>query len=664
MRKATPRQARDAFAATLTRLMAFGQAPTPAAKRKRWTDDGLAGDLAKLGGSASPRAVANWRQGKYLPETVDPLIAAFFGAPPKDATAAAAFREAYDRAQAEKTGSVFAEAKLPGLQWTRRGDQLTFQAGEPSDAAAAQDRNRRQLQTAVAEHAKDLAERAAARAAQYGNMETWKKLPPDAAAFAAFIALPPEEIADHLGEGYAACLLLGRLANTDDDSRRGAGLPDPPLDRDLRDGLIDVLRLAAPWLRGFPLVAGWDDDAGKLLARQLPSRESVEIIIRSARNEGAIANPEADALFALVRAGDARSPPSAGPPDLAEKAARLSAGGVTNLMLSLAEIEAAERAGLLAPEDAEGRRLALRAAAIRRAAQLGMEDFDLTEDVRAALQALAAGPPAPKTVAAVPLDVEHEAHNLILRGVAPPVHWRPHILELNFAGTNLADTEPLAGLTALADLSLWRTQIADATPLAGLTALKSLNLSLTQVADAAPLAGLTELTALHLASTKIANAAPLAGLSALMTLDLSATKIADAGPLASLTDLMMLKLTHTKIADVAPLAGHTALIDLYLANTLVADVSPLAKLTRLRRLNLSQTRVADLSPLANLTNLKTLFLVGTPAADLAPLAGLIANGLEIQGKRVPAKLRSARETRPPIRPPTDQAKIRPRPRNP
>jgi Leucine-rich repeat (LRR) protein len=75
----------------------------------------------------------------------------------------------------------------------------------------------------------------------------------------------------------------------------------------------------------------------------------------------------------------------------------------------------------------------------------------------------------------------------------------------------------------------------------------------------------------------------------------------------------------------------------------VTNISPLAGLTALEWLDLSQTRVADLSPLAALPNLKTLRLQDTPAADLAPLADLIANGLKIEGKRVPAELRRKRK---------------------
>ena len=113
-----------------------------------------------------------------------------------------------------------------------------------------------------------------------------------------------------------------------------------------------------------------------------------------------------------------------------------------------------------------------------------------------------------------------------------------------------------------------------------------------------------------------------------------------------------------------PMAGLTALTRLDLAATAIVDLTPLAGLTALKWLDLSHTRVADLSPLAALPNLKTLRLEIAPDADLAPLAGLIANGLEILGKDVPAKLRPKRKTRPPVRPPKDRPPRRPHPRNP
>jgi hypothetical protein len=55
------------------------------------------------------------------------------------------------------------------------------------------------------------------------------------------------------------------------------------------------------------------------------------------------------------------------------------------------------------------------------------------------------------------------------------------------------DLSPLAGLTALEELYIYRTPVSDLSPLAGLTALESLEINKTQVTDLSPLSGLTNL---------------------------------------------------------------------------------------------------------------------------------------------------------------------------
>jgi Leucine Rich repeats (2 copies) len=83
--------------------------------------------------------------------------------------------------------------------------------------------------------------------------------------------------------------------------------------------------------------------------------------------------------------------------------------------------------------------------------------------------------------------------------------WSGHLSE-----TQVANIEPLKGLTALQDLNLWGTQAANIEPLKGLTALQKLNLSRTQVANIEPLKGLTALQNLNLSGTQVANIEPLA----------------------------------------------------------------------------------------------------------------------------------------------------------
>ena len=100
-----------------------------------------------------------------------------------------------------------------------------------------------------------------------------------------------------------------------------------------------------------------------------------------------------------------------------------------------------------------------------------------------------AGKPAP-----LPDDYVEQAQAMILAGVAPPAHWAPHLTELDFSGSELANLAPLARLTALQSLVLSDTQVSDLAPLARLTSLKHLYLSDTPVSDLALLSDHAELT--------------------------------------------------------------------------------------------------------------------------------------------------------------------------
>jgi Leucine-rich repeat (LRR) protein len=201
-----------------------------------------------------------------------------------------------------------------------------------------------------------------------------------------------------------------------------------------------------------------------------------------------------------------------------------------------------------------------------------------------------------------------EVYETILSGKAPPVDWRQRITRLVFKGKELSDLTPLAGLTALQELSLDRTSVSDLAPLAGLTALQELSLDRTSVSDLVPLAGLMALQELSLSDTSVSDLAPLAGLTALQQLWLSGTSVSDLAPLAGLTALQKLSLSDTSVSDLAPLAGLTALQKLWLRGTSVSDLAPLAGLAALQELWLSGTSVSDLAPLAGLTTLQELFL--------------------------------------------------------
>jgi internalin A len=108
----------------------------------------------------------------------------------------------------------------------------------------------------------------------------------------------------------------------------------------------------------------------------------------------------------------------------------------------------------------------------------------------------------------------------LAKAVSLLVRLRP-IVSLRLSDTQVANLEPLLGLTALQRLDLSGTQVANLEPLKGLTALQQLHLLGTQVVNLEPLKGLTALQQLDLEGTQVANLEPLKGLTALELLDVS-----------------------------------------------------------------------------------------------------------------------------------------------
>ena len=197
-----------------------------------------------------------------------------------------------------------------------------------------------------------------------------------------------------------------------------------------------------------------------------------------------------------------------------------------------------------------------------------------------------------------------------------------NLTELYLSDNQISDVSPLANLTNLTELSLWGNQISDVSPLANLTNLTELNLWDNQISDVSPLANLTNLTELNLPSNQISDVSPLANLTNLTKLSLYSNQISDVSPLANLTNLKNLYLWGNQISDVSPLANLTNLTDLSLSDNQISDVSPLANLTNLTDLNLSDNQISDVSPLANLTNLTELNLRDNQISDVSPLANL------------------------------------------
>ncbi len=586
-RKPAANSKRAAFAALLAGHLSGGTRPATATGEP-WTYAAFSGEIEGARGNlhASASSVSNWCNGASLPAEIVPILRALFGPDTSTSTRHAEAREELRRAfQAARAERIAGEKPDPaGPRWVVSGDQIVIDRGvRPADRDAADDPVRQHFQQEIARLAGELVH----RAARLTNTLTWGALSGTAAAFQATLSADPHTLPARLGSAYTQLLLLGGFLETDIRVQNDPAATDGPLGADIHGLLTALVRTAAPWLRGFPTVEAWDNEAGKALLRPelfQPAREFVHI----ARDRHVIPEQDAAEIAAL---GEALGEAGGKAGYQQTKAGNRSNAVVMNLILRTAMTFAF---GAVASDFATHSTLVQRAGAALADGAAAVEAFAATRsaDLRQALLALTregrqVDAPTPtalpvKVDPLVPEDVEKQAQRMILAGHAPPEAWRPFILHLSFFGEMaLTDVAPLAGLIALQSLDLTDTQVSDVAPLAGLIALQNLSLGNTQVSDVAPLAGLTTLRMLDLTGTQVSDFAPLAGLIALQTLSLAGTEVSDVAPLAGLIALQNLDLSYTHVSDVAPLAGLIALRRLDLSSTPVRDISALDRLVDL-----------------------------------------------------------------------------------
>jgi len=291
-----------------------------------------------------------------------------------------------------------AERDPAGALWVVQGDQLTIdRTARPTDATAAADKLRQQLQAAIRDFAAELT----VAAARLSNTRTWGSLSATAAAFQAAVEGDPLLMPERLGEAYARLLRLGRFLETDIRVRSDRMSNDDPLDADIHGLLTDLVRTAAPWLRGFPTVAAWDDEAGKALVRPelfQPAREFTRI----AGNKLAIRKEDADEVDLLAEAADATD-------FQGQKAGNRAVGHAKNLLLVAAGVFATFLSGAVASDFSTRSALVQRLGATLAAAETQVEAFadTMQADLRQALLALVKEGyrldlPAPAIVPAAP----------------------------------------------------------------------------------------------------------------------------------------------------------------------------------------------------------------------------------------------------------------------
>ncbi|MFC1718547.1 leucine-rich repeat domain-containing protein [Candidatus Poribacteria bacterium] len=217
---------------------------------------------------------------------------------------------------------------------------------------------------------------------------------------------------------------------------------------------------------------------------------------------------------------------------------------------------------------------------------------------------------------------------------------------LNLNDNTISDISPLANLTNLSYLSIWKNQIDDISPLTNLTNLEHLDFGWgggNQISDISPLAGLTKLTLLNLNDNTISDISPLANLTNLSYLSIWKNQIDDISPLTNLTNLEHLDFGWgggNQISDISPLAGLTKLTLLNLNDNTISDISPLANLTNLSYLSIWKNQIDDISPLTNLTKLSYLNLGNNLINDMGALvsnSGLgESDGVDLRHNRLNA----------------------------
>jgi hypothetical protein len=371
------------FAALLARHMTDGTRPATASGEP-WTDVALAEEVisSRENEYVSPRTVSNWRNGRSLPEEIEPLTRALFGSGDRHATARDALRVGFVAARSAKLALITARAKRDpaGGTWViEDNERLALDRSvRTTDQRAAVDSLRQQLQSRIRDMAADLIE----PAKRLNNSRTWERLSKTVEALHAILDCPPVAVTERLGDAYALMLSLGGFLETDIRVQRDPAAMDEPLDPDIHGMLTDLVRTAAPWLRGFPTVAGWDDAAGKALVRA-DLFQSAREFTRISRERETIS--ERDAAEMEVLADAARSEGFQG-----QKAGNRAVADTHNLLIALANVLAGFAAGSGTSRLSRISPLVRRAGATLAAADKQVDAFAvrLPGDLRQALRTL------------------------------------------------------------------------------------------------------------------------------------------------------------------------------------------------------------------------------------------------------------------------------------
>ncbi len=168
--------------------------------------------------------------------------------------------------------------------------------------------------------------------------------------------------------------------------------------------------------------------------------------------------------------------------------------------------------------------------------------------------------------------------------------------------------------------------ITDLSPLAGLTALTYLRIYKAEAADLSPIAELVNLTSINIDSVSFKNEDLewMRNLTKLGNIYISgANSVKSFEGLPSLPNLTNIILRGAAPEDLTPLVtALPGLTKIDFMSSSIKDLAPLSKLAKLKDLDIYGVKVKDFTPLAECKNLKKLNFYATEGADYSTLATL------------------------------------------
>jgi hypothetical protein len=296
----------------------------------------------------------------------------------------AAIKElAYDRNPGARWKKKLAALKQTplGAKFIQRDHKLAIDpAGQESDEKAARDLITVQLHEGIERRAQEFSE----IAKRVDNHLGWSGLGEAAARFSAAVGCETDDVPSRIGVVYESIVSLGSFLDLDARLRSS---PDQssadPLGPEVHRAFIDLIRVAAPWVRRFPTARKLDDEAGSFLTKT-EHFEAAARIVRLAESTSVIAKADSRILEALIEAGKRAG-------FQAEKARTRSLWSSKNLVTALAVVFSFET-GLINNKAAEQSIIAQNGAKLYLEAEAEILRLfeDAPEDIRQALVALLA----------------------------------------------------------------------------------------------------------------------------------------------------------------------------------------------------------------------------------------------------------------------------------